>query len=198
MAQRDEHGQVLVAKVVLVGVPDSGKSAILRQMAERYAHASLRADEVAGADVFRTEFFWPDAFSDGRRLRVRLFAVSGHPAYNAVDELLLEGCDGVVFVTKVEGEQAAAGRDSLRTLVFNAGRNGFELDSRPVVLQYSGVDKVPGFRPEQMDEWLGVPPGSVARFASGSQPGEDLCQGVEWVVEWVQRELARDEEPVAS
>jgi len=196
MAELDEDGQSVVAKIVLTGVPGSGRSAILQQMADRYAHSSVRVGYVAGGEVFRTDFFWPDALLDCRRLRVRLFAVSGSPSYNAVDELVLSGCDGIVFVTSVLGECLQRGRQALRTLVFNAGRNGYELDSRPVAFHYTQADRVPGFRPELADEALGIPPGSVARFATGLRAGEDLCQAVEWVVEWVIREQSAGQEPL--
>ena len=198
MAERDEDGQAVVAKIVLTGVPGSGKAAILQQMADRYAHSSVRVGDVGGGEVFRTDFFWPESLGDGRRLRVRLFAVSGSPSYNAVDELLLGGCDGIVFVTNVSAEGLVKGRDSLRTLVFNAGRNSYELDSRPIVFQYTKVDRYPGFRPELADEALGIPAGSVARFATGSRSGEDVCQAVEWVVEWVIRDLCAAVKPAAS
>ena len=198
MAERDDDGQAVVAKLVLIGVPGSGKSAILQQMADRYAHSSVRVGDVGGAEVFRTDFFWPDALPDGRRLRIRLYAVSAAPSYNAVDELLLSGCDGIVFATAVAAQALVRGREALRTLVFNAGRNGYDLGSRPIVLQYTRVDQEPGFRPEAADETLGVPPGSVARFASGSRQGEDVCQAVEWAVEWVARDLGKAEQLVSS
>lgn len=198
MAERDENGKVLLVKIVLAGVPGSGKAAILRQMADRYAHGSQRVGYAAGGEVFRTDFFWPEVLADGRRLRVRLFAVSGCPAYNAVDELVLGGCDGVVFVTGVSPGSLEKGRDALRTLVFNAGRNGYELASRPIVFQYTRVDEVPGFRPEPVDEWLGIPPGSVARFVSGSHGGDDLCRAVEWAIGWVIHENSPLEVPAMS
>jgi signal recognition particle receptor subunit beta len=198
MADRDEDGRVVVAKIVLTGVPGSGKSAILQQVADRYAHSSVSVGDVAGGAVFRTEFFWPEVLRDGRRLRVRLFAVSGHPCYNAVDELLLADCDGIVFVTGVTPESLARGRVALRTLVFNAGRNDYELDSRPIVFHYAKADRQPGFLPEQADEALGIPAGSVVRFVTGTRVGEDLCQAVEWVVAWVGREQPAVEEPALS
>lgn len=198
MTERDDGSQAVVAKLVLTGVPGSGKSAILQQVADRYAHSSVRVGDVGGAEVFRTDFFWPDSLPDGRRLRIRLYAVSGSPSYNAVDELLLVGSDGIVFVTSAAPEALARGREALRALVFNAGRTGYDLGSRPIVFQYTRVDQELGFQPEAADEALGVPPGSVARFASGSRAGEDVCQAVEWAVEWIVRELGKTEHPVAS
>lgn len=197
MAERDE-GQAVVAKMVLTGVPGAGKATILRCMADRYAHSSVRSGALGGAEVLRTEFYWPELLPDGRRLRVRLFAVSGSPSYNAVDELLLDSCDGIVFVTAVSPGCLERGREALRTLVFNAGRNGFALDSQPIVLLYTKIDQEPDFRAELADEALGIPAGSVARFASGLESGRDLCEAVEWVVEWMIRDLGAVANPVAS
>ena len=195
MAEVNEESLQIDANIVLTGVPDSGKAAILRQMAQRYAHDSVLTGEVAEARVCRTGFFWPELLPNGGRLRLELYAVSGKPHYNAVDELLLERCAGLVFVADVREERLYEAREALRSLVFNAGRNRFELDAMPVALQYTRTDYHPGFVPEQMDQWLGIPPGSVTRFVSGASQGENLCEAVEWVVQKIASEVVMDEEP---
>ncbi len=182
MAEVDEDTLRVDAKIVLTGVAGSGKGAILRQMARRYAHDSVLTGEVAGARVLRTGFYWPGLLGNGGRLRVELFALSGAPSFNAVDELLLERCTGLVFVADVREEKLYEAREALRTLIFNAGRNRFELDARPVALHYTGTDRHPGFQPGQMDQWLGIPPDSVPRFVSATTADGPLCEAVEWVV----------------
>lgn len=198
MAERIGDGRSVDAKIVLTGVPGSGKAAILQRMADRHAYSLVRSGVMGGAEVLRTEFYWSEFLADGRRLRVRLHAVSGSPAYNAVDELLLQGCDGIVFVTGADPGHLARGREALRALVFNAGRNGYELGSRPLVLQYTHVDRVPDFRVEKADEALGISPGSVVRFATALQSDGDVCVAVEWVVRWVIHDLGAAPNPAAS
>lgn len=195
MAEVNEEALQAEAKVVLTGVPGSGKSAIVRQMAARYAHDSVLVGPVAEASVHRTGFFWPEMLGNGGRLQVELHALSGAPEYNAVNELLLERCSGVVFVADVREEKLYGAREALRSLIFNAGRNKFELDAMPVALHYTNTERHPGFRPEQMDQWLGIPPGSVPRFVSASATDRNLCDAVEWVVKKIASALVEEEEP---
>ena len=190
MAEVSEDALVADAKIVLTGVEGSGKGAILRQMARRYAHDSVLAGEVAGASILRTGFFWPELLGNGGRLRVELFALSGAPDLNAANELLLERCVGLVFVADVREEKLYEAREALRNLIFNAGRKRFELDSMPVALHYTGTERHPGFQPGQMDQWLGIPPGSVPRFVSPLTADGPLCEAVEWVVRKIAGEVS--------
>ena len=63
-------------------------------IARRHAHDSIKVGEVTGGPVYATEFYWPEELLDGRRLRVRIFALSGRPVDIAVDELLMTDCAG--------------------------------------------------------------------------------------------------------
>ena len=198
MAVVSEDTLQVDAKLVLTGVAGSGKAAILRQMAQRYAHDSVLTGEAAGAQVLRTGFYWPEPLGNGGRLRVELYAVSGAPSFNALNELLLERCAGLVFVADVREEKLYEAREALRTLIFNAGRNRFELDAMPVALHYTGTGRHPGFRPGQMDQWLGIPPGSVPRFVSASTEDGPLCEAVEWVVRKIAGEAVAGEKENAG
>lgn len=196
MSPSGSHLDDVVAKVVLTGVSGSGKSMVLRAMARRYAHESVRVGEVAGGSVFRTEFFWPQELADGRRLRIKLFALSGAPAYNAANELLLTGCAGLVFYADVRPERLDEAREALRSVVFNAGRSGVDLASLPMAVQYHYPGAEPQFDPDKMDQWLGMTPGSVVRFMASREGNEGgLCAGVEEVVRRVGREF-RLEKPL--
>jgi GTPase SAR1 family protein len=60
-----------LAKVVLVGSAGAGKSGIVKAVAEKYVHSSVRAGGIGEGNFFRTEFFWPEPMIDGGQLRVR-------------------------------------------------------------------------------------------------------------------------------
>ncbi|NIP92559.1 MAG: hypothetical protein GWO24_03450 [Akkermansiaceae bacterium] len=159
-----------VVKVGLVGTPGAGKEAVVRAVAERFAGSLVRAGEIGGGKVARTEFVGPKELPGGGRLTVRLCAVSGQPFYNAVSELVLAGADGVVFAVSLARDRRDAARDALQALAVNAWENGLDLAVLPAALLYYRPVPAPCLAAGEMDRWLGIPTGSVARFVSG--PGE--------------------------
>jgi len=189
----------LLAKVVLVGPPGAGKASILKAMAEYYAHSSVRAGEVGEGKVFRTEFFWPHALADGGRLRVRLFALSGEPVYHAVGQLLMAKADGLIFVANLARAEGDAVRGALHAMVLNAQRNSLDLSSLPAALHYhragAGVLRTPVFSPEEMDQWLGIPPGAVPRFVTEPENSGTLRASVEWIVNRIANQVRSEVQP---
>jgi len=174
-----------LAKVVLIGTPGVGKSVILKAVAEQYAHGSIRAGEIGEGKIFRTEFFWPEVLPGGGRLRIRLFALSGRPVYNAITELVLAEADGIVFVANLARDQGPAAQEALETMVRNAKLNKLDLATLPVAMHYhqplAGPVPTSLFKAEEMDQLLGLAPGSVVRFVT--DPGDNgLLRGpVEWI-----------------
>jgi hypothetical protein len=166
-SERDD-GPEVIAKVVLVGTPSVGKAAIAKAMAEAFAHSSVRAGEIGSSTVYRTEFYWPDVLADGRRLRVRLFALSGRPEYQAVWELLLKGATGIVFVASLRRDDAQLTRSALQAMVHSAGLNGIDLGATPVAMQYHAPQADGLVAPRELEGWLGIKAGSVASFATGT------------------------------
>ena len=195
MSEAARGPQEVLAKVVLMGLSGSGKATVLRHMARRHAHDSVRVGEVAGGAVYRTEFYWPEMLADGRRLRVRLFALSGRPVFNAVSELLLSGCDGLVFMIDVRPERLVEAQEAFRAMIFNAGRNGRDLKAMPLALQYHHAGEWPEFDLERMDGWLGIAPGMVERLTTRFPGAEDaVCAGVERVLTRIAREACPRQE----
>ena len=194
MSVEAQRGPDHLAKVVLAGLPGSGRSTILRSMARRHAHDSVRVGDVAGGAVHRTEFYWPEVLANGRRLRVSLYALSGAPVYNAVSELLLKGCSGIIFVADAQEERLQELREAFRQMVFNLGRAGRDIKRIPAVLQYHHRSPEPGFSVEGMDRYLGLEPGEVSRLtARYPAEGMDPCRGVEEVVRRIAREACPDQ-----
>jgi len=195
MSEADRVPQDMLAKVVLMGLSGSGKAAVLRHMARRHAHDSVRVGEVAGGAVYRTEFYWPEVLADGRRLRVRLFALSGRPGFNAVSELLLAGCDGLVFMIDVRPERLSEAQEAFRTMIINADRSGRDLKVMPLVLEYHHAGERPEFDLDRMDGWLGIAPGMVERLTTRFPGAEEaVCVGVERVLSRIAREACPRQE----
>ena len=96
MAANSREQLELVVKIVLTERASGvlARLVVLRHIARRHAHDSIKVGEVTGGPVYATEFYWPEELLDGRRLRVRLFALSGRPVDIAVDELLMTDCAG--------------------------------------------------------------------------------------------------------
>jgi hypothetical protein len=199
MAANSREQRELVVKIVLTGLPGSGKAVVLRYIARRHAHDSIRVGEVGGGSVYATEFYWPEELLDGRRLRVRLFALSGRPAYNAVHELLITDCDGLVFAADVRPERLAEAQEVFRGMLFNLERSGRDPKAMPLVLQYHHSGARPEFDLDKMDRWLGIAPGTVERLtACYPREEDDLCAGVEQVVKRIAREACPEQEIMVS
>lgn len=168
-------GREIAVKVALAGAADIGKLAILRAIGERHGYASVREHPVGPLCVHRVEWTEPDPLPDGRRLRVTVHSLTGRTPYNAAEELLVREADGLVFVVDVDPEKFQETWDSLLRLGENAGRNGYDLRSVALALQYHRADRLPGFDPAEMDARLGVPPGGIPRFVS--REGDPVTEG---------------------
>lgn len=182
MASPQNEPRDCVVKVVLMGAAGSGRAAIIKAVAAKYAHASVRAGELGEGRIFRTEFFWPEALQDGRRLRIRLFGLSGRADYNAMTELLLCGVSGIVFSASLARDQGFAAQDALAALLFNASHHRMDLSTLPMSLQYHALTNAPVFAPEEMDELLSISPGSLPRFVANEPAGEARREAVDCVI----------------
>jgi len=154
--------------VVVAGATGSGRGDLLQAFAGRNGGVPVREGALGGSRIWRVEMIWPEALSDGRLLRLGLFALTGKGRYNAAEELLLRGVDGVVCLIDVAPENLRFGWDAMIRLSDNLRRTGVELMDLPLAVQYHRVDRHYGFDLRRMDEWLGLPAGRVARFTSRS------------------------------
>jgi hypothetical protein len=177
-------------KIVLAGAPGCGKSDLLRALAQRLGGVPVREGMVGETRVRRVETIWPEPCPDGRNLRVAFHALSGGVRYNAPEELLMRGVDGLLLVLDVSPEALRPGCEALRRAAANVLRSGRHLHEVPLVLQYHRVERHHGFDAERMDEWLGVPSGTVPRFITrGHTP--DLSGGsVDMLMEQLMQRLA--------
>ncbi len=183
----------VAVKVVLLGTPAAGKAAVVKAVADSLGGVPVRVGEVGGARVYRTEVFWPEDLPDGRRLRIRLYALSGMPEYHAVGQLVLTGADAVVFMASLAAEDAHRTREALQSMVAHAERLGLDLGAVPVAMQYHRKTGGGMVDPKEMERWLGVTPGAVASYLTGTGTESDPGAAVKGVA----AELARRHSPTA-
>ena len=119
--------------------------------------------------VHRVEWTEPQTLPDGRFLHVAAHSLSGAVEYNAAEELLLRAVAGIVFVVDVDPARFKDTWDSLMRLSDNTKRNGYDLHSVALALQYHRADLHPEVDPTRLDARLGVPPGLIPRFVSSSR-----------------------------
>ncbi len=168
-----DTGEVTI-KIAIVGQPGSGKGSIIRSLAKVHMQAAVRTGIVAEAEVLRTEFIWPDPIPDGPFVRVKVYALSGNPSHQAAEQLLLEGVDALVFVVDCDPKYIAESRDRLISMMSNAGHVGLDWANTAVVMQYHRSERYPHMNSKEVDAWLGVDHGQVARYVTTSDAGENL------------------------
>lgn len=82
----------------------------------------------------------------GMRTKFQLYTVPGQIYYNATRKLVLQGCDGVIFVADSAADKMAENLESLQNLRDNLAEMGLTIDDPtspnhiPIVLQYNKRD----------------------------------------------------------
>lgn len=183
----NDAGEVSI-KIAVIGQPGSGKATILKQVANAQAQAAVRTGVIAEAEVSRTEFIWPDPIQDGPFVRVKVFALSGNPVHEAAEQMLLVNADALVFVVDCDPQYIAGSRDSLLSMMSNAEHVGLDWGKTVVVMQYNRAERYPQMKPEDLDQWLGIENGKVARFITASNSEENLGVAIN---DAVQKVIAR-------
>src|SRR5205085_11001112 len=71
----------------------------------------------------------------GMRTKFQLYTVPGQVYYDATRKLVLQGCDGIVFVADSNPDLMAENIESLDNLAKNLRENGLDMMDIPLVLQ---------------------------------------------------------------
>ncbi len=202
----NDSGEVSI-KVAVIGQPGSGKGSILRHLATSHGQAAVRTSVISETELVRTEFIWPEPIIDGPFVRVKVFALSGKPLHQAAEQLLLHECDALVFVADCDPLYIADSRDSLLALMTNATHVGLNWEETVIVMQYNRAERYPHMKPDELDAWLGIEDGKVARHITASNSGENLGVAVNDAVQKViarlteqvnQAKKATDEKPAET
>ncbi len=164
----------LQAKLAVVGVPDCGKRQILQDWSTRQGQGEIFHELVSEVSVFRAPFLWKELPRPGWTMLLEAFTTDGEIPYSAVQEMLLDDVDGIVFVAPVDSSRAVMIRESLVGLGQVLARHRQHLGEIPLVMHYHQAEKMPDFDPKSLDDFLGVPQGSVPTVVTRSDDGSPL------------------------
>lgn len=181
----------LNVKIAVVGQSGSGKINIINQLAVSKGQSSVSTTALADAEVSRTQFIWPEPLADGTFVRVKIYALCGDPKHQALEQCLLNQADGVVYVVNCDPQMIHSSRESLLNMLKNASSVGIDWQKSVIVMQYNQADKYPNFIPSDLDGWLGITNGNVARHITSSE-GENLGVAVMDAAEKVIRRLKQE------
>src|SRR5512137_3124339 len=144
MSSINLHSDEIGIKIVYYGPGLGGKTTSLQHM-----HRVLKPDNrgqlislATGIDRTLYFDFLPVKLPKvkGFTIRMSLYTVPGQVHYDATRKLVLNGCDGVVFVADSQRESQAATVESLENLEENLREQGRALDKVPLVFQYNKRD----------------------------------------------------------
>ena len=90
----------------------------------------------------------------GMRTKFQLYTVPGQVYYDATRKLVLQGCDGVVFVADSNPDLMAENIESLDNLATNLRENGLDIMDLPMVLQFNKRDLPKTMSIEEMNAKL--------------------------------------------
>src|ERR1043165_4200895 len=90
----------------------------------------------------------------GMRTKFQLYTVPGQVYYDATRKLVLQGCDGVVFVADSNPDLMAENIESLDNLAKNLRENGLGLMDIPLVLQFNKRDLPSAMSVDEMNTKL--------------------------------------------
>jgi len=187
----EQDARQVSVKVALAGAADTGKLAMLRAIAARFSTATVREHPVGSLRVHRVEWTESQTLPDGRFLNVAVHSLTGEAEYNAAEELLLRAVAGIVFVVDVDPAKFQATWDSLMRLSDNTKRNGYDLHSVGLAIQYHRADLHPEVDPARLDQRLGVPPGIIPRFVSSSRTPDAEGLAFDSVLSQIRQRLSK-------
>ena len=153
----DAANREITCKVVYYGPGMSGKTTNLKQIHDR---APARAvGELVTLDTHSERTLHFDLLPmdlgliRGHQVRVEFYTVPGQSYYASTRRLVLDGADGVVFVSDSRREALDENIDSMNDLLDNLRHLKLPEDL-PVVMQYNKQDLPSALKPEQLDPLL--------------------------------------------
>ncbi len=144
MSSINLHTREINVKVVYYGPGLGGKTSSLQHI-HRAMRPDLRGQLVSLAtSIDRTLYFdfLPVKLPKvkGFTIRMSLYTVPGQVHYNATRKLVLQGCDGVVFVADSQPARREGNIESYRNLLDNLRGHGMNPHKVPLVFQFNKRD----------------------------------------------------------
>ena len=141
VAQVDFNERQITLKLVYYGPPLSGKTTNLKALHARVEEWNRGRLMTLDTRDDRTLFFdlLPIFFRvSGLSFRMKVYTVPGQPMHDATRRVVLQGCDGVVFVADSSPAQIDANHVAWLGLARHLGNLG--LERIPVIVQYNKRD----------------------------------------------------------
>lgn len=168
----------MVLKIVYYGPGLCGKTTNLQTIHERLPEKDRTKMVSINTDTDRTLFFDMMGIKVGTiggfKTKVQLFTVPGQVFYNETRKLVLNGADGVVFVADSQEAVMDSNIESLDNLALNLKKNGYDIDSMPLVFQWNKQDMPSASSPAELARALN-PDGRPA-FASVATTGQGVFE----------------------
>jgi hypothetical protein len=151
-------------KIVYYGPGMSGKTTNLEIVHQKAPEENKGELTSISTDGDRTLFFdfMPLDLGNvaGMRTKFQLYTVPGQVYYNSTRKLVLQGCDGVIFVADSDAEKMAENIESYENLIENLREYGKDIRELPHVIQYNKRDHPNAMPVDEMDRQMnkfGVP-----------------------------------------
>jgi len=151
-------------KIVYYGPGMSGKTTnleIVHQKAPENNKGDLTSISTDGDRTLFFDFMPLDLGTvAGMRTKFQLYTVPGQVYYNSTRKLVLQGCDGVIFIADSDPDKMAENIESYDNLIENLQEYGKDIRELPHVLQYNKRDLPNALSVDEIDKQLnrfGVP-----------------------------------------
>ena len=151
-------------KIVFYGPGMSGKTTNLEIVHQKAPEENKGELTSISTDGDRTLFFdfMPLDLGNvaGMRTKFQLYTVPGQVYYNSTRKLVLQGCDGVIFVADSDPEKMAENIESYQNLIDNLAEYGKDIRELPHVIQWNKRDLPTALPVEELDRQMnkfGVP-----------------------------------------
>ena len=154
----------ITSKIVYYGPGYGGKTTNIQAIHQTIPDQKRSELKTIDTEGDRTLFFEQFTVSlgdcGGMSLRFLVFGVPGQSYYQSTRKIVLQGCDGIVFVADSDAERMSDNEESLRDMKQLLTEHNIDSVTLPLVLQYNKRDLKWAMPLEQMEEKLnerGVP-----------------------------------------
>lgn len=191
MALIDLSAREIYGKIVYYGPAFGGKTTNLKAIHDTLPEqARSELHSIATADE-RTLFFDYLPLDLGALLgftiRYQLYTVPGQPRYERTRQAVLSGADGVVFVADAQAERLADNLTSLDELRQNLSRQGKQLETIPLMMQYNKRDQPTALPIPELDRQLN--PNRAATVEAVATTGVGVIETLQTICKLVTRAL---------
>ncbi len=181
----DSKAHEVRIKLVLVGLALSGKRQILESWSSQQGDGQVLHSAVGDTSIHRAAFRWNNLPREDWSISLTAYATEGEVSHSAVNEMLLNDADGVVFVAPIDGDRAEEIKVSLAGLGEILRRDERYLSEIPLVLHYHQAERIPGFQGELLSDYLGIPRNAVPHVMTRSDDGSPLTSSLALILQRV-------------